>query len=117
MVSNRKPGLQNGYRRPYSVFLRRLSAHEIHSIPLDKTHVENVASNGSQKSNQKVENENKKVRAPTKTRLHLQNIGQPTEMGLLNNMEVPTRLISFAKLSEKVVLTDKVCSYKLPASL
>ena len=35
-------------RSPYAVFLGRLSAREIHSITLDETHDENVASFGSQ---------------------------------------------------------------------
>ena len=36
-------------RSPYAVFLGRHSAREIHSIALDETHDENVASVGSQK--------------------------------------------------------------------
>ena len=36
-------------RSPYAVFLGRHSAREIHSITLDETHDENVASFGSQK--------------------------------------------------------------------
>ena len=44
-----------GCRDPYSVFLRRLSAREIHSITLDETHDENVASTGLKKKLKKKE--------------------------------------------------------------